>query len=70
MNISSNGKTVVVLTRQLAVAWEETRQHWHDGKSEEFEKRFVDELISTVDRVAPVFDELQRVLNRIRNECE
>ncbi len=70
MNLSANGKMVVALTKQLSVAWAETREHWHDAKSEEFEKRFLTELISTVDRAAPVFDDLEKVLNRVRNDCE
>ena len=70
MNVSANGKTVVALTKQVAVAWDETRQHWRDNKSEEFEKRFLSELIMSVDRAAPVFDALEKVLNRVRNDCE
>ena len=70
MNVSANGKTVVALTKQLVVAWDKTRQHWRDNKSEEFEKRFLSELVSTVDRAAPVFDDLEKVLNRVRNDCE
>ena len=70
MNVSANGKMVVGLTKQLSVAWEETRQHWRDAKAEEFEKRFLTELISTVDRAAPVFDDLEKVLNRVRSDCE
>ena len=68
--MSANGKTVVALTKQLSVAWDETKQHWHDSKSEEFEKRFLSELVSTVDRAGPVFDDLEKVLNRVRNDCE
>jgi len=70
MNVSANGKTVVALTKQLSVAWTETRQHWRDSKSEEFEKRFLSELLSTIDRAAPVFDDLDKVLHRVRNDCE
>ena len=70
MNVSSNGKTLVALTKQLSVAWEETKVHWHDAKSEEFEKRFLGELSSTVERVAPAFDDLDRILSRVRSECE
>ena len=70
MNVSANGKMVVALTKQLSVAWEETKNYWQDSKSEEFEKRFLSELISTVDRAAPVFDQLERVLDKVRSECE
>lgn len=70
MNVSANGKMVVALTKQLTVAWEETKQHWRDVKAEEFEKRFLIELVSTVDRAAPVFDDIEKVLNRVRIDCE
>ena len=70
MNVSANGKTLVALTKQLSVAWQETKGHWHDVKSEEFEKRFLTELASAVERAAPVFDDLEKVLSRVRSECE
>lgn len=70
MNVSANGKTLVALTKQLAVAWDETKSYWHDAKSEEFEKRFLMELSTTVERVAPVFDDLDKILTRVRSECE
>jgi hypothetical protein len=70
MNVSANGKTLVALTRQLSVAWSETKSHWRDAKSEEFEQLFLDELVSTVERVAPVFDDLDNVLARVRRDCE
>ena len=70
MNVSANGKTLVALTKQLSVAWAETKGHWHDAKSEEFEKRFMAELTATVERAAPVFDEMEKVLSRVRRECE
>ena len=70
MNVSANGKTLFALTKQLSVAWGETKDSWRDPKSEEFERRFLTELTSTVDRVAPIFDDLEKVLNRVRRECE
>ncbi len=70
MNVSANGKMVVALTKQLSVAWAETQNHWRDEKSDEFEKRFLTELISAVERAGPVFDDLDKVLSRVRSECE
>ena len=70
MNVSANGKTLVALTKQLSVAWEETKTYWKDPKSEEFEKRFLAELTATAERVAPIFDDLEKVLSRVRSECE
>ena len=70
MNVSANGKTLVALTKQLAAGWDETKIFWSDAKSDEFEKRFLSELNTTVERVAPVFDDLDKVLSRVRSDCE
>ncbi|HTG44837.1 MAG TPA: hypothetical protein VK633_09925 [Verrucomicrobiae bacterium] len=70
MNVSANGKTIVGLTKQLGVAWSEVKSSWNDPKSAEFEQRFLTELASSVDRAAPLFDDLEKVLNRVRTDCE
>ena len=70
MNISSNGKTLTVATRELSRRWTETKEAWQDSKSQEFEQRFLAELISSVDRAAPLFDQLQKILAKAREDCE
>lgn len=70
MNVSANGKMIAALTKQLEAAWAETKDHWRDTKASEFEHRFLTELVAAVDRSAPVFDDLDKILTRVRNECE
>lgn len=70
MSVGANGKALAAATKELSRKWRETREWWHDRKSEEFEQRYLAELDASVDRVTPVFDQLDKVLNRARNECE
>lgn len=70
MNVAGSGKSLAAATKELMRKWRETREWWRDRKSEEFEKRYLAELEATVDRVNPVFDQIEKVLNRARNECE
>ena len=70
MNISSNGKMLVMATKALSVKWAKTADSWTDTKSREFEQKFLADLMASVDRAVPVFDDLDKILSRIRSDCE
>jgi len=58
------------LTKELAADWAATKDHWPDAKSQEFEKRFIDDLMTGVSAAMTNIDALERVLNQIRDDCE
>jgi len=58
------------LTKELAADWAATKDHWTDAKSQEFEKRFMEELMTGVNAAMTNIDALERVLNKIRDDCE
>jgi hypothetical protein len=70
MNIGSDGKAVAAATKELMRRWIETRESWRDSKSEEFERRFVREWEAAVDRTMPVFENLEKLVTKIRKDCE
>jgi hypothetical protein len=70
MNVSANGKVVLTATRELSRKWNQTKQFWRDAKSEEFEREYLAELISDVDRAIPILEELDRLIASVRGECE
>ena len=41
-----------------------------DAKSLEFEKRYLEELFATVERTVAIMEELDKLLMKIRNDCE
>jgi len=70
MNISANGKMLVMATKELSVRWSETKDAWKDTKSSEFEQKYLTELMASVDRAVPVFDDLEKLISRVRSDCE
>ena len=70
MNIGASGKALATATKELMLKWEDTRQSWQDAKADEFEEKYLVVLQATMDRVMPVFDDLDKVVGRVRNECE
>lgn len=68
MNASQN--RLMALSRDLRAEWEDAKQYWNDAKSLEFEKRFLDELNANVNQAISSIDALERVLNKVRDDCE
>jgi len=70
MNLSGNKSRLVGLTRELILEWDETKTHWRDLKSAEFERQFLTELSANVNRAVLVLDQLEELLKKTRSECE
>ena len=57
-------------TKQLLLNWEETKQSWRDTKAREFEEQYIVPLPTAVESAMKVMMELDKVLTRIRRDCE
>jgi hypothetical protein len=70
VNVSTNGKVVLAATRELSRKWNDTKEHWRDSKSDEFEREYLADLLSDVERAMPILEELDRLISTVRRECE
>jgi hypothetical protein len=70
MNISANGKRIAMLTLQLANQWEQTKEYWNDARSQEFERKYMEELKASVDRAVTVIEQLDKMVMKVRKDCE
>jgi hypothetical protein len=70
MNIGANGKMILQATKELSRRWAETAETWKDARALEFERQFLAELTASVDRAGPVFDDLEKLIARVRSDCE
>jgi hypothetical protein len=70
MNIGTDGRVISTATKELSRKWQQTKDSWRDAKSQEFEQKYMIELIGSVDRAVAVLDELDKVVAKIRSECE
>jgi len=50
--------------------WLETKNHWRDGKSREFEEHYLQELMARVDKTVTLIDKLEEVLKKVHNDCD
>jgi hypothetical protein len=70
MSVRTSGTRLAMLTKEITTKWKETREFWKDTKSAEFEARFMDELQGSVDNAVTVIDKLDKLISKIRKDCE
>jgi len=68
--MNANGTRLAGATRELWLQWQETKNYWRDAKSQEFEAHYLSELVATVDKSVAVIEQLDKLLTKIRKDCE
>lgn len=70
MSVRAAGNVLAAATKQLWNKWEGARHEWRDAKADEFEKKYLAELQASVDRAGVVFNQMEKILSQVREECE
>ena len=70
MNLSGNRSRLSAITKELSLRWRETKNYWKDAKSDQFEHKYIDELLIRVEKTVTVIEKLDEVLTRVRKDCE
>ena len=67
--VGSKGR-LLGASKELALKWEETKNHWRDEKSRDFERKYLQELFAGMDKTITVIEKLDELLKRVRSDCE
>ena len=70
MSLNASKSRLSALTKDLNAKWRETREYWRDEPAREFEKQYMDELLTSMTNALNQIDKLERILNHIRHDCE
>jgi hypothetical protein len=68
--VNANAAQLSGITKELWGQWLQTRNYWRDNKSQEFEQKYLAELLSSVDKTTTVMEQLDKLLLKIRKDCE
>ncbi|MEI7731623.1 MAG: hypothetical protein WCO56_18760 [Verrucomicrobiota bacterium] len=68
--MAGNKSKLSAITKELVMKWQQTRETWQDAKSTEFEHEYMEELVSGVDKAITVIEELDKLVLKIRRDCE
>ena len=61
---------LAALTKELSRAWQQTRESWKDQKAQEFEQKYLRDLWGSVEKTLVVMEQLEKVIAKIRKDCE
>ena len=67
--VGSKGR-LLGASKELSLKWEETKNHWRDEKSRDFERKYLQELFAGMDKTITVIEKLDELLKRVRSDCE
>ena len=70
MSLNASKSRLAALTKDLAVRWRETREYWRDDRAREFEQHYMDDLLSGVTNALNNIENLERIISKIRSDCE
>jgi hypothetical protein len=70
MSVKASGARLAGLTRELRAQWQDAKTYWKDAKSQEFERRYMEELLASVDRTVTVIEQVDKLITKIRTDCE
>ena len=68
--MKASGNRLSGITKELRAHWLDTKTYWKDAKSQEFERRYMEELLASVDRAVTVIEQLDKLVTKIRQDCE
>ncbi len=68
--MNASATRLEALTRELRLQWQQTRQYWDDAKSREFEQKYLQELFAGVDKAVAVIEQLDKLISKIKKDCE
>jgi hypothetical protein len=70
MNTRAIAANLSQATKDLNIAWQQTKSSWRDAKSAEFESRFLDPLPGYIVRAGSAIEELDALLRKVKADCE
>jgi hypothetical protein len=68
--MQASGNRLIAITRELWAQWQQTKAYWKDAKSQEFERKYMEELLASVERAATVMEQLDKLITKVRKDCE
>jgi len=70
MSARVSASNLVQAVKELSFDWQQTREHWRDVKSLEFERQYLEALPQHITRATAVMQEIDALLRKVRADCE
>ena len=68
--MNASGARLEAITKDLRMRWQQTKDSWGDVKCQEFDHTYMQELFAAVDKTVAIIDKLDKLMTKIRKDCE
>jgi len=70
MSVKSSRGSLMKAVRDLNMSWQQTRNFWMDSKAGEFQQKYISPLPDAVNSASSIIEDLDKILTKIRRDCE
>ncbi|MDF1852363.1 MAG: hypothetical protein P1U85_16100 [Verrucomicrobiales bacterium] len=70
MSLSNSRNRLTGISRELLKQWQDTQEVWNDRKCREFDTQYMQPLMDAVDNASVAMQDLDKILNKLRADCE
>lgn len=70
MSLVSNRTRLATLTKMLVNDWQHTKEHWRDAQANQFEKQHIEGLLHNVSATIEIIEKLDKLITRVKKDCE
>ncbi|HSU56773.1 MAG TPA: hypothetical protein VLT36_22130 [Candidatus Dormibacteraeota bacterium] len=70
MSLSGSRSRLAAVAKELSLRWMDTKSSWSDSKAQEFEQRYMQDLLARLDKTVGVVEKLDQLLSKVKSDCE
>ena len=70
MNARATAANLAQGVKDLSFDWEQTKTCWHDVKSQQFERDYLEQVADYVTRARAAMEEIDVLVRKVRSDCE
>ena len=70
MSLQGNRSRLSGLSKELSRSWQETQDFWRDQKRKDFDETYMRPLFDTIENAVVAMEDLDKILKKIRQDCE
>ena len=70
MNTRASAANLVQAVKDLSFEWNQTKSYWHDVKSQQFERDYLEQIADYTGRARVAMEEIDVLLRKVRSDCE
>ena len=70
MNARATAANLAQGVKDLSFDWDQAKTYWHDVKSQQFERDYLEQIADYVTRARAAMEEIDVLVRKVRSDCE